>query len=133
MAIIYMIYFLKYIRLNAATCLTKFHILVRSSIKVYFFLLVPNPVVSLTVSPLSTSSVKLQWTDPVDVKSYYSYRVQYSNATGPVGEKTVITSSAVVPGLEPGTGYTFTVTTVAAAGTNGILEQTFSYTSKLVF
>eukprot|EP00063_Salmo_salar_P005253 XP_013980088.1 PREDICTED: receptor-type tyrosine-protein phosphatase eta-like isoform X1 [Salmo salar] len=88
----------------------------------------PNPVVSLTVSPLSTSSVKLQWTDPVDVKSYYSYRVQYSNATGPVGEKTVITSSAVVPGLEPGTGYTFTVTTVAAAGTNGILEQTFSYT-----
>uniref|UniRef100_A0A673YMT0 protein-tyrosine-phosphatase n=1 Tax=Salmo trutta TaxID=8032 RepID=A0A673YMT0_SALTR len=88
----------------------------------------PKPVVSLTVSPLSTSSVKLQWTDPVDVKSYYSYRVQYSNATGPVGEKTVITSFAVVPGLEPGTGYTFTVTTVAAAGTNGILEQTFSYT-----
>ncbi|KAM9570347.1 receptor-type tyrosine-protein phosphatase eta isoform 4-T4 [Salvelinus alpinus] len=88
----------------------------------------PKPVVSLTASPLSTSSVKLRWTDPVDVKSYYSYRVQYSNATGPVGEKTVNTSFADVPGLEPGTGYTFTVTTVAAAGSDGISEHTFSYT-----
>ncbi|XP_035646574.1 receptor-type tyrosine-protein phosphatase eta isoform X2 [Oncorhynchus keta] len=88
----------------------------------------PKPVVSLTASPLSTSSVKLQWTDPVGVKSYYSYRVQYSNDTGPVGEKTVNTSFADVPGLEPGTGYTFTVTTVAAAGSHGIPELTFSYT-----
>ncbi|XP_029524358.1 receptor-type tyrosine-protein phosphatase eta-like isoform X3 [Oncorhynchus nerka] len=88
----------------------------------------PKPVVSLTASPLSTSSVKLQWTDPVGVKSYYSYRVQYSNDTGPVGEKTVNTSFVDVPGLEPGTGYTFTVTTVAAAGSNGIPELTFSYT-----
>lgn len=93
----------------------------------------PKPVVSLIASPLSTSSVKLQWTDPVGVKSYYSYRIQYSNATGPVGEKTVNTSFADVPGLEPGTGYTFTVTTVAAAGSDGIPELTFSYTRKLIF
>uniref|UniRef100_A0A8C7J8E2 protein-tyrosine-phosphatase n=1 Tax=Oncorhynchus kisutch TaxID=8019 RepID=A0A8C7J8E2_ONCKI len=88
----------------------------------------PTPVVSLTASPLSTSSVKLQWTDPVGVKSYYSYRVRYSNATGPVGEKTVNTSVADIPGLEPGTGYNFTVTTVAAVGSNGLPELTFSYT-----
>ncbi|XP_064786416.1 receptor-type tyrosine-protein phosphatase eta isoform X3 [Oncorhynchus masou masou] len=88
----------------------------------------PKPVVSLTASPLSTSSVKLQWTDPVGVKSYYSYRVQYSNATGPVGEKTVNTSFTDVPALEPGTGYNFTVTTVAAAGSDGIPELTFSFT-----
>ncbi|CAB1323505.1 unnamed protein product, partial [Coregonus sp. 'balchen'] len=88
----------------------------------------PKPVVNLTASPLSTSSVKLQWTDPVDVKSYYSYRVQYSNTTGPVEEETVNTNFTDVPGLEPGTGYNFTVTTVAAAGSDGIPENTFSYT-----
>ncbi|XP_045061143.1 receptor-type tyrosine-protein phosphatase eta-like [Coregonus clupeaformis] len=88
----------------------------------------PKPVVNLTASPLSTSSVKLQWTDPVDVKSYYSYRVQYSNTTGPVEEETVNTNFTDVPGLEPGTGYNFTVTTIAAAGSDGIPENTFSYT-----
>nr|XP_046208371.1 receptor-type tyrosine-protein phosphatase eta-like isoform X3 [Oncorhynchus gorbuscha] len=87
----------------------------------------PKPVVNLTATPLSNSSCKLQWTDPVEVKNYYTYRVQYIKATGPV-LKTVSTNFTQVNDLEPGTGYNFTVTTVAATGSEGTPEHTFCNT-----
>ncbi|XP_031688971.1 receptor-type tyrosine-protein phosphatase beta isoform X5 [Oncorhynchus kisutch] len=87
----------------------------------------PKPVVNLTATPLSNSSCKLQWTDPVEVKNYYTYRVQYIKATGPV-PKTVSTNFTQVNDLEPGTGYNFTVTTVAATGSEGSPERTFCNT-----
>ncbi|KAK6309243.1 hypothetical protein J4Q44_G00207060 [Coregonus suidteri] len=87
----------------------------------------PKPVVNLTATPLSTSSVKLQWNDPVEVKLYYTYRVQYRNATDPV-EKRVSTNYTVIEGLESGTGYNCTVTSVAALGSEGTPERTFCYT-----
>ncbi|XP_064859069.1 receptor-type tyrosine-protein phosphatase eta-like isoform X2 [Oncorhynchus nerka] len=87
----------------------------------------PKPVVNLTATPLSNSSCKLQWTDPVEVKNYYTYRVQYIKATGPV-PKTVSTNFTQVNDLEPGTGYNFTVTTVAATGSEGTPERTFCNT-----
>ncbi|XP_052336601.1 receptor-type tyrosine-protein phosphatase beta-like isoform X12 [Oncorhynchus keta] len=87
----------------------------------------PKPVVNLTATPLSNSSCKLQWTDPVEVKNYYTYRVQYIKATGPV-PKTVSTNFTQVTDLEPGTGYNFTVTTVAATGSEGTPERTFCNT-----
>ncbi|XP_042150857.1 receptor-type tyrosine-protein phosphatase eta isoform X1 [Oncorhynchus tshawytscha] len=87
----------------------------------------PKPVVNLTATPLSNSSCKLQWTDPVEVKNYYTYRVQYIKATGPV-LKTVSTNFTQVNDLEPGTGYNFTVTSVAATGSEGTPERTFCNT-----
>uniref|UniRef100_A0A4W5NNG1 Fibronectin type-III domain-containing protein n=1 Tax=Hucho hucho TaxID=62062 RepID=A0A4W5NNG1_9TELE len=87
----------------------------------------PKPVVNLKATPLSNSSVKLQWTYPVEVKYYYTYRVQYIKATGPEVLQ-VKTNFTDVIGLEPGTCYNFTVTSVAAMGSEGTPERTFSYT-----
>ncbi|XP_055778236.1 receptor-type tyrosine-protein phosphatase beta-like isoform X4 [Salvelinus fontinalis] len=87
----------------------------------------PKPVVNLTATPLSNSSCRLQWTDPVEVKNYYTYRVQYIKATVPV-PKTVSTNFTQVNDLEPGTGYNFTVTSVAATGSEGTPQRTFCNT-----
>ncbi|XP_045562202.1 receptor-type tyrosine-protein phosphatase eta isoform X3 [Salmo salar] len=87
----------------------------------------PKPVVNLTATPLSNSSVKLQWTDPVEVKNYYTYRVQYQKTTGPE-QLTVSTNFTQVNDLAPGTGYNFTVTSVAATGSEGTPERTLCYT-----
>ncbi|XP_071261196.1 receptor-type tyrosine-protein phosphatase eta-like [Salvelinus alpinus] len=87
----------------------------------------PKPVVNLTATPLSNSSCRLQWTDPVEVKNYYTYRVQYIKATVLV-PKTVSTNFTQVNDLEPGTGYNFTVTSVAATGSEGTPERTFCNT-----
>lgn len=89
-------------------------------------------MVNLTATPLSNSSVKLQWTDPVEVKNYYTYRVQYQKTTGPE-QLTVSTNFTQVNDLAPGTGYNFTVTSVAATGSEGTPERTLCYTSKPVF
>ncbi|XP_071395777.1 receptor-type tyrosine-protein phosphatase eta-like [Centroberyx affinis] len=89
----------------------------------------PNPVLNVTASPESTTSVKVEWSDPQGVQVYYTYRIQTNNTAGmPVNPITVSTDSTVVTGLEPGTGYTFTVTTVAAPGSDSTTEQAFSYT-----
>ncbi|XP_029607466.1 titin isoform X6 [Salmo trutta] len=87
----------------------------------------PKPVVNLTATPLSNSSVKLQWTDPVEVKNYYTYRVQYIKATVPE-QLTVSTNFTQVNDLAPGTGYNFIVTSVAATGSEGTPERTLCYT-----
>uniref|UniRef100_UPI003AACB5E9 receptor-type tyrosine-protein phosphatase eta n=1 Tax=Centroberyx gerrardi TaxID=166262 RepID=UPI003AACB5E9 len=89
----------------------------------------PNPVLNVTASPESTTSVKVEWSDPQGVQAYYTYRIQTSNTAGmPVNTTTVSTDSTVVTGLEPGTRYIFTVTTVAAPGSDSTTEQTSSYT-----
>ncbi|KAL0968000.1 hypothetical protein UPYG_G00260820 [Umbra pygmaea] len=88
----------------------------------------PYPVLNLTATPWSTSSVNLTWVLPVDNKPYYTFRVQYSNATGPV-QTTVQNNSISVTGLNSGTGYNFTVTSVAAVGSEGTPVSVSTYTS----
>ncbi|XP_054475501.1 tenascin-X-like isoform X1 [Anoplopoma fimbria] len=87
----------------------------------------PNPVLNLAASPESTTSIKVSWSDPPEAKSYYKYLVTYS-ATGALFNTTVSNNSTDVTNLEPGTRYSINVTTIAAEGSESMVEQTFSYT-----
>lgn len=93
----------------------------------------PNPVLNIKASPQSTVSVKVEWSDPLGVQEYYTYGIQTSTAGIPVNTTTVSTNSTIITGLEPGTNYGFTITTVAAQGSVSSEEQAFSYTSEFSF
>nr|XP_046249269.1 receptor-type tyrosine-protein phosphatase beta-like isoform X6 [Scatophagus argus] len=88
----------------------------------------PNPVLNLTASPKSTTSVLVGWSYPQGAQPYYKYLVQTYSAVGAVSNTTVTINSTDVPQLEPGTNYTITVTTIAATESESTEEQTFSYT-----
>ncbi|KAK1887148.1 Receptor-type tyrosine-protein phosphatase eta [Dissostichus eleginoides] len=92
-------------------------------------LTLPNPVLNLEASPKSTTSVKVSWSQPQETWSYYEYLVQAYNTTGElVFNITVSNNSTDVTSLEPGNRYNINVTTIAAAGSESTVEQTFSYT-----
>ncbi|KAJ4938008.1 hypothetical protein JOQ06_002635, partial [Pogonophryne albipinna] len=92
-------------------------------------LTLPNPVLNLEASPKSTTSVKVSWSQPQEAWSYYEYLVQAYKTTGElVFNITVSNNSADVTSLEPGNRYNINVTTIAAAGSESTMEQTFSYT-----
>ncbi|XP_075944930.1 receptor-type tyrosine-protein phosphatase eta-like [Anarhichas minor] len=88
----------------------------------------PNPVLNLTASPKSTTSIKVIWSAPLDAKLYYKYLVQTYNTTGELFNTTVNNNSTDVTELEPGTRYDINVTTMAAEGSVSTVEQTFGYT-----
>ncbi|KAK9516915.1 hypothetical protein VZT92_024823 [Zoarces viviparus] len=88
----------------------------------------PNPVLNLTASPKSTTSIKVMWSAPLDAKMYYKYLVQTYRSTGEPFNTTVSNNSTDVIDLEPGTRYNINVTTMAAEGSESTVEQTFSYT-----
>ncbi|XP_063757414.1 receptor-type tyrosine-protein phosphatase eta isoform X2 [Eleginops maclovinus] len=89
----------------------------------------PNPVLNLEARPKSTTSVKVSWSQPQGVLPYYEYLVQTYNTTGELlCETTVSNYSTDVRCLEPGYRYNINVTTIAAAGSESTVEQTFSYT-----
>uniref|UniRef100_A0A3P9AAI4 protein-tyrosine-phosphatase n=1 Tax=Esox lucius TaxID=8010 RepID=A0A3P9AAI4_ESOLU len=88
------------------------------------FLPVAKPVLNLTAKPLSSWSVFLKWDAPADNQSY---RIQYKTAAVLVQNNTVSTTFNVC-GLQPGTGYNFTVTTLAASGCEANPVPCFSYT-----
>ncbi|KAM6925928.1 receptor-type tyrosine-protein phosphatase eta-like [Lycodopsis pacificus] len=92
----------------------------------YFTL--PNPVLNLTASPKSTTSIKVIWSAPLDAKMYYKYLVQTYRTTAEPFNTTVSNNSTDVTELEPGTRYDINVTTIAAEGSESTVEQTFSYT-----
>ncbi|XP_034144076.1 receptor-type tyrosine-protein phosphatase eta isoform X3 [Esox lucius] len=83
-----------------------------------------KPVLNLTAKPLSSWSVFLKWDAPADNQSY---RIQYKTAAVLVQNNTVSTTFNVC-GLQPGTGYNFTVTTLAASGCEANPVPCFSYT-----
>ncbi|XP_056138392.1 receptor-type tyrosine-protein phosphatase eta [Lampris incognitus] len=89
---------------------------------------IPNPVLNLIATPENTDSVKLQWSEPQDVQTYYTYRVETSNTAATPVNNIANSNSTVVTGLEPGTRYNFNVSTVAAPGSESTMEQAFSYT-----
>ncbi|XP_040893830.1 receptor-type tyrosine-protein phosphatase eta isoform X2 [Toxotes jaculatrix] len=88
----------------------------------------PNPVLNLVASPFSTTSVQVNWSDPLGVQQNYSYLVKAT--TYNASEITVNTTanSANVPDLEPGTRYNISVRTIAAPGAESEDKHTFSYT-----
>ncbi|XP_029290476.1 receptor-type tyrosine-protein phosphatase eta-like isoform X3 [Cottoperca gobio] len=88
----------------------------------------PNPVLNLVASPQSSTSVKVEWSHPQEAPTYYKYLVQTYNSTGALFNTTVSNNSTNVSNLEPGTRYNINVTTIAAAGSESTVEQTFSYT-----
>uniref|UniRef100_A0AAZ1XZ88 Fibronectin type-III domain-containing protein n=1 Tax=Oreochromis aureus TaxID=47969 RepID=A0AAZ1XZ88_OREAU len=89
----------------------------------------PNPVRNLIVSPESTTSLNVNWLNPLGVKSYYRYLVDTYNDTGGLIYSTNITNnSTTVPNLNPGTNYSVTVRTKAAEGSESTVEKAFSYT-----
>ncbi|KAJ7997630.1 hypothetical protein DPEC_G00214120 [Dallia pectoralis] len=92
----------------------------------------PMSVLNLTATPLSPHSMDLQWAPPVDVKSYYTYRIQYSNVSGSNVQITVNTTTTRVCCLQPGTGTNFSVSTVASVGTESTPVFIFSYTKPKV-
>lgn len=95
------------------------------------FLPVPNPVSRLQAIPKDTSSVVLEWVLPVPARSYYTYRVQILNRPNASFLSDSNTTTYLVHDLQPGTGYNFTVTTVAAQDSEASPQLVFSYTSKL--
>ncbi|XP_039881138.1 receptor-type tyrosine-protein phosphatase eta-like isoform X5 [Simochromis diagramma] len=89
----------------------------------------PNPVRNLIVSPESTTSLNVNWSNPLGVKSYYIYLVDTYNDTGGLIYSTNITNNSIsVPNLNPGTNYSVTVRTKAAEGSESTVEKGFSYT-----
>lgn len=93
--------------------------------------LVPNPVRNLIVSPESTTSLNVNWSNPLGVKSYYIYLVDtYIDKGGLIYSTNITNNSISVPNLSPGTNYSVTVRTKAAEGSESTVEKGFSYTSK---
>lgn len=74
----------------------------------------PNPVIEVTVRNRTTTSVTLSWGRPVDHKPEYTYKVV------PSGNLSIMMTAdelITVTHLNPGTGYTFSVITLAADNT----------------
>lgn len=92
----------------------------------------PNPVLNLVASPESINSIKVQWSDPQGVQQYYTYMVVAYNATGQYNRANTTSNNYTVGNLEPGTRYDINVMTIAAPGIKSTVEQTFSYTSKVL-
>ncbi|XP_041794912.1 receptor-type tyrosine-protein phosphatase eta isoform X3 [Chelmon rostratus] len=88
----------------------------------------PNPVLNLSASPKSTTSVEVTWSYPQGAKPYYKYLVQTYVTMGALFNTTTSSNSTDVPNLEPGTRYSINVKTRAATGSESTEEQTFSYT-----
>ncbi|CAI5664706.1 unnamed protein product [Oreochromis niloticus] len=89
----------------------------------------PNPVRNLIVSPESTTSLNVNWLNPLGVKSYYRYLVDtYSDTGGLIYSTNITDNSTSVLNLNPGTNYSVTVRTKAAEGSESTVEKAFSYT-----
>ncbi|KAG7468403.1 hypothetical protein MATL_G00142530 [Megalops atlanticus] len=89
---------------------------------------IPNPVIDLKASPLSTSSVRLEWMRPIGAQSTYTYRALISGPSGFEKNNTTQTNNVTIPDLEPGTRYNCTVTAVISNDISSPPESTFCYT-----
>ena len=91
----------------------------------------PDTIRNFTVFNITTSSVVLNWAEPVGYWSFY--RVEWNNGSTSMNETTTQTDFTV-ENLIPGVNYTFTVTTVARDNkTKGNPSVTSVYTSKMMF
>lgn len=87
----------------------------------------PNPVNNAIASSRNTTSVTLSWDKPLDSKPEYTYKVTLSGHL-PI----MITGNefVTVAQLNPGTGYTFSVFTLAADNTSADPVYVSSTTGK---
>ncbi|XP_027857464.1 receptor-type tyrosine-protein phosphatase eta isoform X7 [Xiphophorus couchianus] len=91
----------------------------------------PNPVQNAKASPISPTSIRVNWSQPLNVQEYYQYRVQTYNSTG-VLDNTYINKSSTtsydVPSLEPGFFYSINITTIVSSDTASNSVAVSSYT-----
>ncbi|CAM5149718.1 unnamed protein product [Natator depressus] len=89
----------------------------------------PSPVFNIKVSNVSTDEVSLTWENKDAAASEYSYRILIENKPSPTRNMTVNASKAVIPDLNPGTFYNFTIFPLAADNkTEGDPNSTSIYT-----
>ncbi|KAM8861615.1 receptor-type tyrosine-protein phosphatase eta-like [Synchiropus picturatus] len=90
---------------------------------------IPNPVLDLEARPRNTTSITVEWSDPLGVQVFYQYRVRTYSLSGTIESSMEVSDTkAEVHGLEPGTEYRITVETVAAPESVSEPEQTDTYT-----
>jgi chitodextrinase len=83
---------------------------------------------SLAASQITETSALLSWLPATDNGQVAGYRI--FNGTEPNGSPLITETSHKVEGLVPGTGYTFQVAAVDAAGNVSPLSQPVSFTTK---
>ncbi|XP_062245321.1 receptor-type tyrosine-protein phosphatase eta isoform X2 [Platichthys flesus] len=88
----------------------------------------PNPVLNVTASPRSTTSVTVTWSSPVEAKPYYKYVIKTYTTTGELVNTTVNSNSADIPDLEPGNKYNISVRAIVESGSESTEEHTMSFT-----
>uniref|UniRef100_A0A4W3I2U0 protein-tyrosine-phosphatase n=1 Tax=Callorhinchus milii TaxID=7868 RepID=A0A4W3I2U0_CALMI len=83
----------------------------------------PNPVTNVQVTDINSTSVKLQWDEPLGADTSYTYRVQTEgyNQSGP---KLTVT----VPQLKPGKNFAFSVFSQTENGMEGSPATKFACT-----
>ncbi|XP_076861786.1 receptor-type tyrosine-protein phosphatase eta isoform X8 [Brachyhypopomus gauderio] len=89
---------------------------------------IPDIVTNLSTSDKNTSSVSLKWNSSNGISSYYKIQWtdgSYSNSTN---SSNISNTSYTVTGLTPGVNYTFSVTAVAADGTEGAPTSISAFT-----
>ncbi|XP_076861783.1 receptor-type tyrosine-protein phosphatase eta isoform X5 [Brachyhypopomus gauderio] len=92
----------------------------------------PDIVTNLSTSDKTTSSVSLKWNLSNGISSYYKIQWtdgSYSNSTN---SSNISNTSYTVTGLTPGVNYTFSVTAVAADGTEGAPTSISAFTNPYV-
>ncbi|TFJ95880.1 GTP-binding protein HflX [Platysternon megacephalum] len=91
----------------------------------------PTPVFNIEVSNVSTDEVSLTWENKDAAASEYSYRILIGNESSSARNMIVNSTKAVIPSLNPGTLYRFTIFPRAADNkTEGHPNWTSIYTSK---
>ncbi|XP_075325609.1 receptor-type tyrosine-protein phosphatase beta [Odontesthes bonariensis] len=88
----------------------------------------PNPVSNVVANPISTTSIKVNWSMPLGARDYYKYLIETYNVTRLVNSQTVNSSSVDVNELEPGSIYNISVTVTVPDGSKSTAVTTFNYT-----
>ncbi|XP_072375045.1 receptor-type tyrosine-protein phosphatase eta isoform X1 [Scyliorhinus torazame] len=91
----------------------------------------PNPVRDIQIVDVGTDTITLNWTQPIEDRKDYSYTVVTMKSDASSGDnrnQTVAMKNVTVKDLIPGIRYTFTITTLAADGTQADSVTISSYT-----
>ncbi|XP_060695157.1 receptor-type tyrosine-protein phosphatase eta [Hemiscyllium ocellatum] len=91
------------------------------------FTTAPNAVTNVTLVSRNTTSITLRWDRQSDHKAEYRYKVE--TIGDPSSNSTVSNESITVVNLNPGTNYTFSVSTLAGDGTASV-PVTVSFTTE---
>ncbi|XP_035013187.2 receptor-type tyrosine-protein phosphatase eta isoform X2 [Hippoglossus stenolepis] len=94
-------------------------------VTVYYFTR-PYSITGLKVETLNTTTGRLVWSEPLEYKNGYTYRVQTTGCGSQ--NQTVEVKAAEISALTPGTNCTFCVFVIAADGTEGEENCTSQYT-----